>query len=117
MGDDWDGLLAEGAAYVEMALDPEVQRIVLLDGPAVLGDPSQWPSQNSCLQATRETMERLLAQGVLKPVDPEAAARLVNGAALNAALWVAASKDPKDVFQKAVEAFRCLVTGLLAKQV
>jgi AcrR family transcriptional regulator len=36
-GDDWDGLLAEGAAYIEMALNPEVQRIVLLDGPAVLG--------------------------------------------------------------------------------
>ena len=45
---DWNALLAEGVAYVEMALDPEVQRIVLLDGPAVLGDPSQWPSQSSC---------------------------------------------------------------------
>jgi hypothetical protein len=30
-----------------MALNPEVQRIVLLDGPAVLGDPSQWSSQNN----------------------------------------------------------------------
>src|SRR5690606_26458307 len=54
-GDDWQGLLAEGVAYIEMALDPEVQRIVLLDGPAVLGDPSLWPSQNSCLQVTRRT--------------------------------------------------------------
>jgi len=34
-----EGLLAEGAAYIEMALDPEGQRIVLLDGRAVLGDP------------------------------------------------------------------------------
>lgn len=114
-GDDWKGLLAEGAAYIEMALDPEVQRIVLLDGPAVLGDPSQWPSQNSCLQATKATVERLIAQGVLKSVDVEAAARLLNGAALNAALWVAASENPKDVFPKAVEAFRHLATGLLAK--
>jgi len=114
-GDDWKGLLAEGAAYIEMALDPEVQRIVLLDGPAVLGDPSQWPSQNSCLQATKETVERLIAKGFLKSVDVEAAARLLNGAALNAALWVAASEDPKDVFPKAVEAFRHLATGLLAK--
>lgn len=116
-GDDWDGLLAEGAAYIEMALNPEVQRIVLLDGPAVLGDPSQWPSQNSCLQATKETVERLIAQGLLKSVDTEAAARLLNGAALNAALWIAASEDPKDVFPKAVEAFRQLATGLLAKPV
>lgn len=115
--DDWEGLLAEGGAYIEMALNPEVQRIVLLDGPAVLGDPSQWPSQNSCLQATKETVERLITQGVLKSVDSEAAARLVNGAALNAALWVAASKDPKAVLPKAVEAFRCLASGLLAKRV
>jgi AcrR family transcriptional regulator len=114
-GDDWKGLLAEGAAYIEMALNPEVQRIVLLDGPAVLGDPSQWPSQNSCLQATKKTVERLIAQGILKPVDVEAAARLLNGAALNAALWVAASENPKDVFPKAVEAFRHLATGLLAR--
>jgi AcrR family transcriptional regulator len=114
-GDDWNGLLAEGAAYIEMALNPEVQRIVLLDGPAVLGDPSQWPSQNSCLQATKQTVERLIAQGILKRVDAEAAARLVNGAALNAALWIAASDDPEDVLPKAVEAFRYLVSGLLAK--
>jgi AcrR family transcriptional regulator len=113
--DDWEGLLAEGAAYIEMALDPEVQRIVLLDGPAVLGDPSQWPSQNSCLQATKQTLERLIVRGILKPVDAEAAARLLNGAALNAALWIAASDDPKDVSPKAVETFRCLATGLLAK--
>lgn len=43
----WAGLLAESTAYIEMEFGPEVQRIVLLDGPAVLGDPSQWPSQSS----------------------------------------------------------------------
>lgn len=111
--DDWQGLLAEGAAYIEMALDPEVQRIVLLDGPAVLGDPSQWPSQSSCLQATRQTIERLIVQGALKPVDAEAAARLLNGAALNAALWIAASDQPQDVLPRAVEAFDALAAGLL----
>ncbi|WP_064681180.1 TetR/AcrR family transcriptional regulator [Rhizobium bangladeshense] len=114
-GDDWQGLLAEGAAYIEMALDPEVQRIVLLDGPAVLGDPTQWPSQSSCLQVTRQTVERLTALGVLKPVDAEAAARLLNGAALNAALWIAASDDPQDVLPKAVEAFGALAGGLLKR--
>jgi len=114
-GDDWKGLLAEGAAYIEMALVPEVQRIVLLDGPAVLGDPSKWPSQSSCLQATRRTVERLIAQKVLKPVDAEAAARLLSGAALNAALWVAASDDPQHVLPKAIETFHALAGGLLAK--
>lgn len=113
--DAWEGLLAEGVAYIGMALDPEVQRIVLRDGPAVLGDPSQWPSQNNCLQATKRTVERLIEEGVMKPLDIEASARLLNAAALNAALWIAASEDAEHVLPKAVETFRALATGLLAK--
>ena len=112
--DPWDGLLAEAEAYIEMALEPEVQRIVLLDGPAFLGDPSQWPSQNQCLIATQELVEKLVASGFLKPVDPEAAARLLSGTAFNAALWIAASDQPAEILPKALEAFRMLATGLLA---
>lgn len=114
--DDWQGLLAEAAAYIEMALDPEVQRIVLLDGPAFLGDPSQWPSQNSCLQGTLQTINKLAAEGRLKPVDTEAAARLLSGAALNAALWVAASDNPKETLPRAIAAVNALASGILAPQ-
>ena len=110
----WLGFLAECIAYIELALEPEIQRVVLLDGPAVLGDPSQWPGQNACLQETTRTIEALIASGTVRPVDAEAAARLVNGAALNAALWVAAAEDPPAVLARAVDAFRCLVSGLLA---
>ena len=113
--DAWEALLAEGAAYIEMALDAEVQRIVLLDGPAVLGDPSQWPSQDSCLQSTKQAVERLIAEGRMKRVDPEAAARLMNGAALNSALWVAASDDPATTLPKVIEAFNAMAGGLLTK--
>ncbi|GGD20243.1 TetR/AcrR family transcriptional regulator [Franconibacter pulveris 1160] len=111
--DDWSKLLAEGVAYIEMALEPEVQRIVLLDGPAFLGDPSHWPSQNACLEATRQAVTALIAQGIVKPVDVEAAARLLNGAAFNAALWVAASETPQATLAKATEAFQHLASGLL----
>ncbi|SEQ39747.1 transcriptional regulator, TetR family [Devosia sp. YR412] len=112
---DWDALMAEGVAYIEMALQPEVQRIVLLDGPAFLGDPAQWPSQNACLKASVEKVTGLIETGVIKPVDAEAAARLLNGAALNAALWIAASNEPQVVLGKAAAAFRALATGMLVK--
>jgi len=112
----WDGLLAEGAAYIEMALDPEVRRIVLLDGPAFLGDPSRWPSQDSCLSITKQTVANLIAGGVMKPVDIEAASRLLSGAAFNAALWVAASDEPNVVLPKAIDAFRLLSEGFLANR-
>ncbi|HJS16445.1 TetR/AcrR family transcriptional regulator [Rheinheimera sp.] len=111
----WLGLLAEGAAYIEKALDPEVQRIVLLDGPSVLGDPSQWPSQNKCLQSTRNTIEKLIENGTVKPVDAEAAAMLLNGAALNAALWLASSANPQAMLPKTLEAFNLLASGFLVK--
>lgn len=111
--DPWSALEAEGAAYIELALDPEVQRIVLLDGPAFLGDPSQWPSQSACLAETEQALTRLKEGGRLKQVDIEAAARLLNGAALNAALWVAASKDPRSVLPRAVETFQIIARGLL----
>ncbi len=95
-----------------MALEPEIQRIMLLDGPSVLGDPSSWPNQTACLRTTTQTIQTLIDDGVVKPVDAEAAARLVNGAALNAALWIAAADAPATVLDKAVEAFRQMVSGL-----
>lgn len=112
----WDGLLAEGAAYIEMALEPEVRRIVLLDGPAFLGDPSQWPSQNACLEITKQAIADLIAEGIMKVVDVEAASRLLSGAAFNAALWVTASDDPQAALPRAIAAFRLMAEGFLAKR-
>lgn len=112
---DWDRMLAEAAAYIELALDPEIRRIVLLDGPAFLGDPSQWPSQNACLQITQQAIAKLLAEGIMQDVDVEAAARLLSGAAFNAALWVAASDKPQTVLPRAVAAFQIMATGFLAR--
>jgi AcrR family transcriptional regulator len=110
---EWDRLMAEGTAYIAMALEPEVQRIVLLDGPAFLGDPSHWPSQNACLQATQDAVENLIANHTMKLADTGATARLLSGAALNAALWVAASDDPQSALPKAVHAFRLMAEGFL----
>ncbi|WP_312051600.1 TetR/AcrR family transcriptional regulator [Acinetobacter schindleri] len=111
--DLWEGLMLEGQTYIQNALNPEFQRIVLRDGPAVLGDPAHWPSQNKCLQSTRECVEQLLAEGRLKPVNALATAVLLNGAAMNAALWVASSDDPAQVLPQALQAFEALASGFL----
>lgn len=51
-------------------------------------------------------------ESFIKPVDVEAAARLLNGAAMNAALWVAGSDTPEKVLGRAIHAFRQLASGL-----
>lgn len=59
------------------------------------------------------TVRSLIDEGIVQTVDVKAAGRLLNGAALSAALWVAAANDPSSVLGKAVSAFQQLATGLL----
>ncbi|WP_175577648.1 hypothetical protein [Xaviernesmea oryzae] len=49
----------------------------------------------------------------MRPLDAEAVARLISGASLNAALWVAASDDAAAVLTKAVEVFCAMASGVL----
>lgn len=105
--------MLEGRTYIENALNAEFQRIVLRDGPAVLGDPAHWPSQNKCLKSTRACVEQLLSEGRLKPIEPIAAAVFLNGAAMNAALWVTSSNEPKQILNQALQAFEILASSFL----
>ena len=109
----WDGFVEESVAWVELALEPEIRRIVLLDGPAVLGDSARWTSQGACLVSTQRSIEFLIDQNVIKRVDAEATAYLVNGAALNVSLWIANADDPRAASEKAIASFRALLLGLL----
>ncbi|MEW9615256.1 TetR/AcrR family transcriptional regulator [Shinella sp. S4-D37] len=108
----WQGFVAECVAYIEMALEPEIQRIMFRDGPAVLGDVSQWPTNNGCIAALSRSIAQLKADGVMAEIDTEAAARLINGASSHAALWIAKSDDPEDTSKRAVRGFRTLLDGL-----
>jgi AcrR family transcriptional regulator len=109
----WQGFVDECTAYLEMALEPEIQRIVLRDGPSVLGDPATWPNQSKCIRSMSASLERLGADGIIKPGDPETMARLLNGALLHAASWIANSSEPEATSRRAVDGIRELLNGLL----
>lgn len=110
----WAALNDELAAYVAMAAEPEIRRIVLLDGPSVLGEPSNWPTQVACLRNTRRNIERLIEERVIRPVDAEATACLISAAALGAALWVANTENPHEASRRIAESLPILLSGLLA---
>ncbi|WP_417280877.1 TetR/AcrR family transcriptional regulator [Celeribacter sp.] len=111
----WGAFVSSIVSYVMMATEPEVQRIVLLDGPAVLGDPSQWRIHRSCIRNTLEQLEALAEEGVLstKNFDPEATANIISSAALGASNWVANSDDPQTASQRVAASFSALLHGLL----
>ncbi|NLR97574.1 TetR/AcrR family transcriptional regulator [Rhizobium sp. P38BS-XIX] len=112
----WQGFVDENVGYVQMALEPEIQRIVFRDGPAVLGDPSAWPSANGCTAAIAQSLENLREEGTIADIDPEAAARLVIAASISAAQWIANSDDPETTSKRAVKTFRIFLEGLLLKR-
>jgi AcrR family transcriptional regulator len=113
--DPWQSFVDENIAYIEMAVEPEIRRIVMRDGPAVLGDPSTWPSQTECVRSMTASLQRLRDDGYVTDIDPEGTARLLTGAGLYAAQWIANADDPAATSKRAVQAFRALLDGLLAK--
>lgn len=117
-GSPWDAFVAEFIAYVAMAAEPEVQRIVLLDGPAVLGKPSQWATQMACVCNTKRQIESLMEQGVIRKVglDADALARMVSSAALGASMWVANADAPQQASRKVASSLRALLEGVLASR-
>ncbi|NKC51680.1 TetR/AcrR family transcriptional regulator [Ochrobactrum cytisi] len=115
--DRWQGFVEENTAYIEMALEPEIQRIMFRDGPAVFGDPSSWPSANGCIRTITTGLDALRKKdGVIVDIDPEAAARLINAASSAAAQWIANSDDPETTSKRAVNAFRTFLEGLLIRK-
>jgi hypothetical protein len=70
----------------------------------------------TCLSITKQAVADLITEGVMRPVDIEAASRLLSGTAFNAALWIAASDEPQIVLPKAIEAFRLMAEGFLASR-
>ncbi|MBZ9604079.1 TetR/AcrR family transcriptional regulator [Phyllobacterium chamaecytisi] len=108
----WQGFVDECAAYIEMALEPEIQRIMFRDGPAVLGDISQWQNTPGCIAALSHSLDRLKADGEIIDIDTETAARLINGASSHMALWIANAEKPETVSKRAVAGFRTMLEGL-----
>ncbi|MER8855305.1 TetR/AcrR family transcriptional regulator [Mesorhizobium australicum] len=112
----WQHFVDECTTYIEMALEPEIQRIMFRDGPAVLGDPAQWSNANACVGSMTDHLTALQGEGVVVPgVDPESAARLINGASSQAAQRIANSPDPEGTSKMVVAAFKQLLEGLLKK--
>ncbi|WP_188194431.1 TetR/AcrR family transcriptional regulator [Nonomuraea sp. SYSU D8015] len=96
--DPWAQLKAGCAAFVAAGADPEVQRIMLIDGPAVLGW-NEWRAIDEASSAKHltEALTTLVDNGTI-PAQPVAPlARLLSGAMNEAALWLAQSAGPDDL--------------------
>ncbi|MGR6772516.1 TetR/AcrR family transcriptional regulator [Pectobacterium brasiliense] len=112
--DAWDGFRHRCRAYLEMALEPEIQRIVLRDARAVLGGASP-DSQRHCVESMQRLIDNLIRQGVVADADPQALASLIYGSLAEAAFWIADGEDGNARLAQGVAALELLLRGLLVK--
>lgn len=110
--DPWNAFCACCRLWLDQALNAEVQRILLRDAPAVLGQRLREIDEVSSIAPLRDALSSLMASGRIAPTDPEAMARLVNGALVDVALWIASSEDPAATLSRARHAVDVLLAGL-----
>nr|SBO93339.1 Transcriptional regulator, TetR family [Nonomuraea gerenzanensis] len=108
----WERLKAGCAAFVEASADPEVQRVMLIDGPAVLGW-DEWRAIDEATSASHlaQALAELVAGGVIPPQPVAPLTRLLSGAMNEAALWLAQSASPADL-PDTLAALSALLEGL-----
>ncbi len=107
--DPWSGFCERCRGYLRMAQDAEVQRILLQDAPAVLGDTG---SQQHCVESLRQLLEALMHSGVIQKVPSIALAQLINGSLVNTALWIARDTHPGERLEEGLLSLELLLQGL-----
>jgi hypothetical protein len=103
--------------FLDASLTPHVQRILLIEGPAVLGWV-KWRELESVygLGAIRAMLERAAEEGDLAPGQPvDALAHVLLAAADETALFIANSPDQRAARDQGVQALNTLLDGLQAK--
>ncbi|WP_028594439.1 TetR/AcrR family transcriptional regulator [Paenibacillus assamensis] len=112
----WEGFVERCQAYLAMALEPEIQRIVLRDAPSILGNAYAQSSQSHCLATMANTLQKLMNDQVIITTDHEALARMLNGGLMDSAFWIANSDNPNDELTKAIQSLAIVLNGLLVKR-
>jgi AcrR family transcriptional regulator len=100
-------------AFLDACLDPAVQRIVLLEGPTVLGwDTWRQIDMAYGLGMVTAVLELAMQTGVIRRAPVEALAHILLGGLNEGAMLMASSPDLEAARRRTGEALRVVIDGL-----
>jgi len=100
-------------AYLDVAMDKEIQRITLLDGPALLGLEPEGPAdQQPGHVALRSFIATARDDGQIIDLEPDVLAHLVGGLALLGGLIIARAGDQEAARAAVGQALEAMLEGL-----
>lgn len=111
----WDQLVAGCEAFLRASTAPDVQRIMLVDGPAVLGW-SAWRELDArtSMRQLEDVLALLVREGELADQPLEPLVHLLSGAMNEAALWLARSADRERALAETTAALNRMLEALRA---
>lgn len=114
--DPWEQLLLGCIAFVTAAVEEQNRRILLIDGPSVVGwDAWRKMDEEHSMRLLREQLQDMEQQGYLKPVSINALTHLLSGAMNEGVLWVAQMSDQEQALADIQTALSLLLDGYRAQ--
>jgi AcrR family transcriptional regulator len=111
--DPWEAMVVGIDAFLDACTKPEFQRIVLIDGPAVLGwDLWRAIDADYGLGLIESVLQRAIDAGKMIPQPATALAHVIIGAVQEAAMVVAEAEDPVAARDEMGATVRRLLEGL-----
>lgn len=92
---NWQQLIIGSQAFLEVAQQEELRRLVFIEAPAVLAADDLVEIDQYGFGLLRESIQIAVHEGQLNTIDAEGFAHLVNGSLNELAAWVAQSDDPE----------------------
>ena len=100
--------------FLDASTTPEIQRVILIDGPAVLGWPLWRELEASYgLGSIQLLLSNAIARGTLREQPLDVLSHILLAAVDEAALFIANAPDPLAARESSVAAMRSLLSGLL----
>ena len=114
--DAWERLTAGLHGFLESALEPEVQRVMLLDGPVVLG----WQTlrsieERNSIALINEMVGEAIAEGIIDDQPVGELTHMVIAALEEASLLVAHAADPSKARRRAAKVLDRLLLSFAAE--
>jgi AcrR family transcriptional regulator len=114
--DEIDMLSLGTEAFLDAVLDHDVQQIIIVDAPAVLGLTRFTElDERYAFPVISAALEAAAASGKMRADDPATLARLLLGAMTRGATLIAGSPEPKQTRHAVAKVFRDLLAGLATR--
>jgi AcrR family transcriptional regulator len=116
-GDAWSLLRTGFQSFLDACNDPDFQRIVLIEGPAVLGH-SAWDAlvEQHGYVLLAEELTRAIAEGDIEPMPVAPLTRMLAALISEASLYIARAEDHVLARQEAGAVLDRLMDGLTVKK-